>query len=213
MVTETAQARQLSFVHPAKPHDPSVQSIVPLSLIHGDTQKRWAGLDGYWRSILLALAYLDPPLDNGLQGCRALVIGLGGGLLPLVLSESFSGLQVDVVELDGTVVDAARRHFGVPEEGSAQRFTVHTGDGLAFIRNAAAAGSQHYDVVFLDAFDFEGEVTAFIEPAVLCAVENLLRPGGGTCPQHMAREWRSEQCGGGKVCGSVRAAGLVSHTR
>ena len=98
-VKETAESRELSFVVESDPNNPSVQSVVPLSVIHGSSPHQWTGLEGYWATILLALAYLDVeslPLEKGLQKCRALVIGLGGGLLPKVLVDSFPGLQAAI---------------------------------------------------------------------------------------------------------------------
>ena len=48
------------------------------------------------------------------SGC-AVVIGLGGGGLPVFLHR-FLGMSVEAVELDATVVSLARRHFGFQEE-------------------------------------------------------------------------------------------------
>lgn len=46
---------------------------------------------------------------------EALVVGLGGGGLPVFLSRC-CGLAVDAVELDPAVVDLARRHFGFRDD-------------------------------------------------------------------------------------------------
>ena len=48
---------------------------------------------------------------------RALVVGLGGGGLPVFLAQA-CGLQVDAVELDPVVLSLARQHFGLPEGAS-----------------------------------------------------------------------------------------------
>ena len=50
---------------------------------------------------------------------RALVIGLGGGGLPVFLHR-FLGMSVEAVELDEAVVGLARRHFGFQEEPGLQ---------------------------------------------------------------------------------------------
>ena len=52
------------------------------------------------------------------SGC-ALVIGLGGGGLPVFLHR-FLGMSVEAVELDEAVVGLARRHFGFQEESGLQ---------------------------------------------------------------------------------------------
>ena len=55
------------------------------------------------------LAALKP--DQGAAG-EAMVVGLGGGALPMYLRQAH-GLSVTVVELDAVIVDLAQRHFGL----------------------------------------------------------------------------------------------------
>ncbi len=77
----------------------------------------------------------DPLLERrhkeGEHG-RVLVVGLGGGALPIYL-HSCLGLSVDCVELDPTVVGLARRHFGFADISSKPSLTVclHTQRRLA----------------------------------------------------------------------------------
>lgn len=49
--------------------------------------------------------------DDSGGGRSALVVGLGGGGLPVFL-QRFLGVSVAAVELDPQVVDLASRHFG-----------------------------------------------------------------------------------------------------
>lgn len=49
--------------------------------------------------------------QSGESPGRVMVIGLGGGALPIYLHRAL-GLAVDCVELDEAVVGLARRHFG-----------------------------------------------------------------------------------------------------
>ncbi len=82
---------------------------------------------------------------------RVLVVGGGdGGTVREVLRHP--GIEhVDLVEIDGLVVDAARRFF--PTVASAlddPRLDVRIEDGLAFIKNAPAGS---YDVVLVDSTD------------------------------------------------------------
>lgn len=82
---------------------------------------------------------------------RVLVIGGGdGGTVREVLRHP--GIEhVDLVEIDGLVIDAARRFF--PTVASAldePRLSVRVEDGLAFARNAPAGS---YDVVLVDSTD------------------------------------------------------------
>ena len=50
---------------------------------------------------------------------RALVVGLGGGGLPVFLSRH-CGMDVESVELDPVVVDLAQRHFGFSDTATLQ---------------------------------------------------------------------------------------------
>jgi hypothetical protein len=68
------------------------------------------------------VAHLPPAFDNVLhhaesaQPLRVLCIGLGGGTLPLFISQHFPGAEVDVAEVDPVVVDAATRAMAFPAD-------------------------------------------------------------------------------------------------
>lgn len=53
------------------------------------------------------------------RGPQVMVVGLGGGGLPVYLNQ-FCGMDVSVVELDPVVVQLARRHFGFTDSTSLQ---------------------------------------------------------------------------------------------
>ena len=77
---------------------------------------------------------------------RVLMIGLGGGALPVFMHRHFRETQIDVVEIDPQVISVAKQFFGFNEDF---RMKAHTGDGRAFIERAAAGS---YDMIILDAF-------------------------------------------------------------
>ena len=79
---------------------------------------------------------------------RILMIGLGGGTLPLALNDLFPNVRVDVVEIDSAVVRIAREFFGFQ---SSERIKVFEMDGRIFTKRAIIRGDQ-YDLIFLDAF-------------------------------------------------------------
>lgn len=82
---------------------------------------------------------------------RALVIGGGDGGTVREILRHESIEQVDLVEIDGMVIDVARTFF--PAISSAlddPRLTVHVADGIAFVRDAAAGT---YDFVVVDSTD------------------------------------------------------------
>lgn len=77
---------------------------------------------------------------------RALIVGLGGGTLPIFLHRHYPDTLIDVVDIDPVVIAAAKQFFGFAEDA---RMKAHAGDGRAFIERAPRA---HYDLIILDAF-------------------------------------------------------------
>jgi len=76
---------------------------------------------------------------------RVLVIGLGGGTIPKRFVRDYPGVKVDAVEIDGDVVQIAKRHFYV-EEGP--QLAVHKADGRMFLRRS----KEKWDLIVLDAY-------------------------------------------------------------
>jgi spermidine synthase len=116
---------------------------------------------------------LAPVLSGG---DRALVLGLGAGLLPSTLERHY-GMRAETVEINPKIVAAARQYFGFDPKG-----TTHVEDGRTFIRRAAP---QSYDLVVLDTFsgdavpyhlltrEFFGEVRRVLRPAGVLAVNSV----------------------------------------
>jgi spermidine synthase len=96
----------------------------------------------------LELAYTKAALA-GLALCsepqRVLIVGLGGGSLPMFLRKHYPAAVIDVVDIDPDVVDVAKRFFGFRED---ERLHAHVGDGREFIEKTR----DPYDAIFLDAF-------------------------------------------------------------
>jgi spermidine synthase len=93
----------------------------------------------YARVALVGLALCEEPR-------RILVVGLGGGSLPMFLRKHYPAAAIDVAEIDPDVVDVAKKYFGFRED---ERMRARTGDGRQFIENARRAD---YDIIFLDAY-------------------------------------------------------------
>lgn len=91
---------------------------------------------------------------------RALVIGMGAGIVPRWFEQQ--GIRTDVVDIDPTVFDYARRYFGVKVSG--REFTQDA-------RYFAQSSRDTYDVVVLDVFT--GDTT----PAHLLSLESLRMVG------------------------------------
>jgi len=107
------------------------------------------------------------PLMAG--GDRALVIGIGAGVLPVIFERHY-GMVADSVDVNGAVVDAARRYFDFKTRGR-----TFVEDGRTFVRRAAAGT---YDVIVIDAFN--GDVIPYhlMTRELLSETGRLLRPSG-----------------------------------
>ena len=79
---------------------------------------------------------------------RILIIGLGGGSLPMTFADLFPDAHIDVVEIDDAVVKVAREFFFFEES---ENMTVYVDDGRPFIKRASIR-KQSYDYIILDAF-------------------------------------------------------------
>ena len=82
---------------------------------------------------------------------RILIIGLGGGTLPMALRDILPSTVIDTVEIDEAVVRVAKRFFDFAEDDQNR---VYVQDARVFGKRAALRGEQ-YDLIILDAFDGE----------------------------------------------------------
>jgi spermidine synthase len=102
---------------------------------------------------------------------RILMIGLGGGSFSNLVVQGWPDAQIDAVEIDPVVVEAAERFFGVRPSPT---FRIHTADGAAFL----ARGQQDYDVIFLDTYSGEGMPAHLATSEYFESVARHLRRGG-----------------------------------
>jgi spermidine synthase len=77
-----------------------------------------------------------------------LIIGLGGGSIPVTLAEIFPDSSIDIVEIDEAVVRVARKYFNFAET---DRMKVFVSDARVYIKRAGLQKKQ-YDFIILDAF-------------------------------------------------------------
>jgi len=123
---------------------------------------------GYVRSMVGAMAWL-PPVSSGASSRQILSIGLGAGTLALALQEVLPGSRQTVVELSGTVADAA------PCFGSGE-FDVVVGDGRTYLEKA---NDGELDAVLVDAFNAEDRVPpCFVTSEFFRTARKKLRSGG-----------------------------------
>jgi spermidine synthase len=118
----------------------------------------------YTRMAMVALAFVPRP-EN------ILVVGLGGGAIPMFLRAVLPDTHIDVVELDPEVVDAAKTYCGFQEDALLR---THVGDGRAFVE----ADGPPYDVIFLDAYGADQIPEHLATREFLGAVRSRLTRGG-----------------------------------
>lgn len=77
-----------------------------------------------------------------------LIVGLGGGSIPMTFADLYPDAKIDVIEIDEAVARVAEEFFDfVPSEN----MRVHIDDGRPFVKRAGLRG-QTYDYIVLDAF-------------------------------------------------------------
>lgn len=117
---------------------------------------------------LLAALYMAPAPR------RVLIIGLGGGVLPMALRALEAELEIDTVELDPAVVKVARSHFRYQEDA---RVRTHVQDARVFVRQQQRHGAA-YDLVLVDAFDRDYIPEHLLTREFLQQLHSLLTPHG-----------------------------------
>jgi hypothetical protein len=128
----------------------------------------------------LDFKYADKPydcMDKEKTKFRVLSIGVGGGSLPLFLKHHFPGATIDAVEIDPAVIEAAERFMGFSCEAR-QGIHVHVQDAVDFV---AAAQSDSYDIVYIDAFDGDDNIPEPLSTAsFIKSIDRIL------CEEHAA---------------------------
>ncbi len=111
---------------------------------------------------------------------RLLVVGLGGG--SIVHSFHEDGWSVDAVEIDPSVIEVARDHFGLRPEQS----RIHTTDGRRFFQQT----DETYDLAVLDAFGSGSIPFHLVSREAFALVANRLAPGGVVALNIEALGWQ-----------------------
>ncbi len=118
------------------------------------------------------LDYLHVPMAMRPDARRALLIGLGGGVLPKRMWRDYPWLRIDVVELDPAVVDIAHRFFGLPPDNA--RLAVHLADGRGYVDGSRDV----FDIMVVDAYFEDAMPFRFVTNEFFAkAVDRLARDG------------------------------------
>ena len=128
-------------------------------------------LDQPYRTRFEYTDYLQLALAYNAGAKRILFVGLGGGSAPKRMWRDFPGLHLDVVELDGEVVDVAHRFFGLPQD---ERIDVEVEDGRRYLsKNEGPWDAIVIDAFYSDSIPFHLATREFLELA-----RARLAPGG-----------------------------------
>jgi len=103
-----------------------------------------------------------------------LVIGLGGGTIPIAFHELFPTAHIDAVEIDPAVVEVAKKYFGL---NTSAQFTVHIQDARVWTKRAQRA-LRKYDIIILDAFNGEYIPEHLMTQEFLQEIQSLLSKRG-----------------------------------
>lgn len=144
-----------------------------------------------------AMCRLDGNLDLTQRGGRVVCVGLGTGALPAFIARKFPAAVAEVCEIDPVVVEAVRDFHGLPKlpklpgpwgdkpvpGNLPPGVGVSMGDAGEFMERAARAvergDAPTASVVFLDAFDGDGEVPSHLSSRdFLAKCDRVLAPGG-----------------------------------
>jgi spermidine synthase len=105
------------------------------------------------------------------EPARVLVVGIGGGTMPMFLRKYYPKATIDAVDIDPDVVQVAKDYFGFRED---ERLKAHVGDGRAFVENTR----EPYDLIFLDAFGTRNVPPHLTTVEFMRAVRRAVKPTG-----------------------------------
>lgn len=105
---------------------------------------------------------------------RVLVIGLGGGVIPMAMRKLDPDVHIDSVELDPAVIEVAGDYFGFRPDA---RSHAHADDGRMFVRRRLRAGDR-YDMILLDAYDANYIPEHLLTVEFMRQLHGLLTPDG-----------------------------------
>jgi len=120
----------------------------------------------YSRMIMASLLFCPEPR-------RMLMVGLGGAAVTNCLGAWFPNLKIDIVEVDGKVIEVSKKYFSLRESGHCKVFEE---DGRVFIQKRKE--QEPYDWIILDAFK-SGSIPYHLKTEEFYKeIRAVLSPGG-----------------------------------
>lgn len=124
-----------------------------------------------WQDSFALVPRIYEACNSGVAPRRLLLLGLGGGCAPYVISQSYPDLRIDGVELDAELLDAAKPFFPYAKSPN---LSVHVGDARFFLRTTP----HQYDVIIVDVFRPPHIPTHVATAEFFGEVRRKLRRGG-----------------------------------
>jgi len=121
----------------------------------------------YTRSLMAGLGFNSQPKN-------ILIIGLGGGSLPMAFRKILPESKVTSVEIDPAVVKLAKKYFNYQES---EQIKTEIKDGRVFIKRAIKK-KQQFDWIILDAFNGDYIPEHLLTVEFLTEAKTLLSKGG-----------------------------------
>lgn len=100
-----------------------------------------------------------------------LVLGLGGGAVPMMFYHLCKNIRIDVVEIDPVIREVAKKYFNFITDS---RVKVHIDDASRFIQK----NGQKYDIIIMDAFIGQKQHETLTAEEFFLAARERLNPGG-----------------------------------
>ncbi|MBT5027013.1 MAG: fused MFS/spermidine synthase [Nitrospinaceae bacterium] len=120
----------------------------------------------YSRMVMASLLFCPAPK-------RMLMIGLGGAAVTNCLGKWFPKLKIDIVEVDGKVIEVSKKYFSLRESSHCRVFEE---DGRVFIQKRK--NQEPYDWIILDAFK-SGSIPYHLKTQEFYQeIKAVLSPGG-----------------------------------
>ena len=120
----------------------------------------------YARNSVLSLAFSP-------YATSMLILGLGGGALPMMFYHMGKEIRIDVVEIDPEIPGIAERYFGFFTDS---RMKLFVDDAARYIRQTNT--DKRYDIVITDAYIGHKQHPSLTSEEFFSAVSRRLAPGG-----------------------------------
>tara|TARA_B100002051_G_scaffold276606_1_gene326074 strand:+ start:453 stop:1295 length:843 start_codon:yes stop_codon:yes gene_type:complete len=153
-----------------------------ISVICSERYGKGLLLDGCWMTAEHQERHYHEPLVHpalcAAQSIeRVLIIGGGDGGTARECLRHTDVTHLDMVEIDGRVVELSRTHLPMigGSAWSDPRFHLTIGDGIAWVSDSA---EQSYDVVLVDGSDPAGPAVGLFNRTFFEQCRRILRPGG-----------------------------------